>query len=364
MKKVICCVGTRPNFIKIVKFQALFEQAGIEYRLLHTGQHFDRNMSEVFFEELGLGEPDYYLGIGGGTHGQVVGRITEKVEQIFMEEQPDLVIVPGDVNSTFACAFAASSLRIPVAHIESGLRSFDMDMPEERNRILTDAISDLLLVTEQVGMDNLAKEGKSGAGVQLVGNTMVDALRLMMPVIEKSNVSKVLGVEKDGFMLCTFHRPVNVDQEDSLRVIADSLKAAAGMCPVVFPIHPRTRKRLQEFGLQDFLDHPGIKFTDPIGYIDFIHLVSKSKAVLSDSGGIQTETSFLDIPCFTVRDTTELWMTVEQGTNTLLPLDAQRITAELEQLMQGQRKNSRNSELWDGMASERCMPHFLNLINA
>ncbi len=246
MKKILTCVGTRPNFIKVIKLKTLFSNKGLEYKLLHTGQHFDENMSEIFFKELKLGQPDFHLGVEGSSINEVVGKIIKEMEPVLNQYKPDMVIVPGDVNSTFACAFAAASQNIPTAHIESGLRSFDRTMPEERNRVLTDHLAEILFVTEPVGVQNLLNEGIKKDRIKLVGNTIVDALVEMMPLVDKSDVLKREGIA-EKFCLVTFHRPVNVDSEQNLSLVVETLNRISEIIKVVFPIHPRTQVRLKEW---------------------------------------------------------------------------------------------------------------------
>ncbi len=354
MKKILTCVGTRPNFIKVVKLRKLFEEVGFQYKILHTGQHFDYKMSEVFFQQLGLGEPDYYLGVGGGSNNEVVGKIISEAEKVMLEYKPDMVIVPGDVNSTFACAFAAASLRIPVGHIEAGLRSFDMDMPEERNRILTDNISDLLFITEQTGVDNLLKAGFESNKIKLVGNTIVDALVQMLPLVDDCKVLDDLKISK-SYCAVTFHRPVNVDDEKNLVVIVDALVRISKMLTVVFPVHPRTLKNLEKLGLKEKLESSAVKMIEPLGYIEFLKLMKESACLISDSGGVQIETSYFNIPCFTLRDTAELKITLEEGTNQLLKLDADVIVKNVEEVVKGNRKQAKPQMVWDGKASERIV---------
>ena len=354
MKKILTCVGTRPNFIKIVKLEKLFRDAGFEYRILHTGQHFDKKMSDVFFHQLDLRKPDYYLGIGGGSNNEVVGKIIIEAEKVLLDYQPDLLIVPGDVNSTFACAFAAASLRIPVAHIESGLRSGDMDMPEERNRILTDSLSDLLFVTEPVGVEHLKQSGCPDEKIKLVGNTIVDALLEMMPLVENSTILDELKISKP-YAAVTFHRPVNVDDLKNLTEIVNMLSQIATLMEVVFPIHPRTLKRLEETGLKDKINNPRIQLVEPLGYIEFLKLMKESACVISDSGGAQIESSYFNIPCLTIRDRTELKITIEEGTNQLMPLNAEKIVARVQEILSGKPKTAQPSWLWDGKASERIV---------
>jgi UDP-N-acetylglucosamine 2-epimerase (non-hydrolysing) len=311
-------------------------------------------MSDVFLQQLGLGEPDYFLGIGGGSNNEVVGKIIIEVERVLSEYKPDMLIVPGDVNSTFACAFAAASLRIPVAHIESGLRSMDMDMPEERNRILTDRLSDLLFVTEQVGIDHLVREGVATTKIKLVGNTIVDALIEMKPLIDQSTVLEDNQITAP-YCLMTFHRPVNVDSHEQLQVITDIVTEVAKRMTVVFPIHPRTLKNLELFGLKAALDIPAVRIIPPQGYIEFIRLMKESTIVISDSGGIQIETSCFGVPCFTVRDTTELKITIEKGTNQLVPLDASVVTERVDAILAAPKQARETLMEWDGQATERIV---------
>ncbi len=351
MKKILTCVGTRPNFIKVMKLRELLEGSGFEYKLLHTGQHFDDNMSRVFFDQLKLGEPDFYLGVSGGTNNEVVGRIIKDIDPVIRQYNPDMVIVPGDVNSTFACAFAAASYNIPVAHIEGGLRSFDRNMPEERNRILTDHLSELIFVTEPVGVEQLKVEGIGESKIKLVGNTIVDALKEMMPLLDKSDVLEQVGA-KGKFCLATFHRPVNVDSPEALKKIVEILIGISKRARVVFPVHPRTRAKLEQHNMVSGLDH-NIIITEPKGYIDFLKLMKESSCVISDSGGLQIESSYLNIPCFTVRTTTELKITIEQGTNTLVDLVPDVVVAMVGKALEGDKKKSAKSPLWDGKASER-----------
>jgi len=359
-KKILTCVGTRPNFVKVLRLRRLFEQAGYDYRLLHTGQHFDDNMSGIFFEQLRLGKPDFFLGIGGGTNNEVVGKVIISSEKVICEYKPDLVIVPGDVNSTFACAFAAASLSVPVAHIESGLRSFDKSMPEERNRILTDRLASLLFVTEPIGATNLLSEGTDPKKIVLSGNTIVDALKDMLPFIEQSQVLGTNNLEAGKYILCTFHRPVNVDKKESLQEIVHILRTLADKAIVVFPAHPRTINHFQKFDLFHQLKNvSNIRILTPQGYIEFLVLMKNSLCIVSDSGGVQIESSFFDIPCFTVRETTELKITLERGTNSLVPLDADEINSLVENLPSISIKRKDFVQEWDGNASERIV-HSIN----
>lgn len=351
-KKVLTCVGTRPNLIKITQLHRCFEAYPfIEHKLLHTGQHFDYNMNDVFFKELGIKAPDAFLNINQGTQINVIARIMEAFETFIQNDRPDLVMVPGDVNSSFACAFVAQRYGIPVAHIESGLRSFDMTMPEEANRILIDVLADLYFVTEPSGEANLLGTGVDKKKIKYVGNTMIDSLVAFTPMIDQSEVRKRLGVS--DYYLLTFHRPINVDNKENLKTLAETIAAIATQRQVVFPVHPRTRKRLEEFGLSHLLQSSNVILTDPIGYIDFIHLVKNSKAVITDSGGVQEETTFMGVPCITVRPSTERPVTITEGTNTLAPLNRDVILDLLQAIDTGTYKRGVVPFRWDGCSSER-----------
>lgn len=353
-KKILTCVGTRPNLIKITQFNRCFAKyENLEHKLLHTGQHFDYNMNDVFFEELNIPRPDVFLNINQGSQVNIIAAIMNAFEGFISEYKPDLVIVPGDVNSSFACAFVAQRLGIPVAHIESGLRSFDMSMPEEVNRILIDDLSELYFVTEESGTHNLISEGKSNSKIKFTGNTMIDSLVAFMPVIDNSPIREKLSL-KDYYLL-TFHRPVNVDNRVNLTTLVDIILEMSINKQVVFPIHPRTRNRLAEFSLDDKLNNSNIILTDPIGYIDFINLVKNAVAVITDSGGVQEETTFMEVPCITVRPNTERPITVDIGTNTLSRLDRTDVKNLLNQINRNEYKTGKIPPLWDGKASERIV---------
>lgn len=354
MKKIISVVGARPNFIKIAPLHRAFQpyQEKIKHLICHTGQHFDEKMSEVFFKEFGLPKPDFNLGIGGGSHASQTARIMLAFEEILVAEKPDLVIVPGDVNSTMACSLVASKFGIPIAHVESGLRSFDRGMPEEVNRVVTDVLSDFLFVSEPSGLINLKNEGIADEKVFYVGNIMIDSLVDFLPKIEASQKVKELGMEKGEYVLVTFHRPSNVDSPEFLNELVDMLNDIAVRVPVVFPIHPRTRKHLESNGmLNKFSDN--VKFTEPIGYIDFLALVKDARFIITDSGGIQEETTFLGVQCITVRDNTERPVTVELGTNQLIGTDLKDVKKAYDKLFAGELKEGRIPELWDGQTAMR-----------
>lgn len=367
--KIISVVGARPNFMKVapihkqllvmsdellVKSKTENPKLKIEHLICHTGQHYDEKMSKVFFDELELPKPDFYLGVGGGSHAEQTGRVMIEFEKIMIQEKPDLVIVVGDVNSTIACSLAAVKLGIKVAHVEAGLRSFDRDMPEEINRILTDSISDYLFVSEPDGIKNLRKEGKKEEKIIFVGNTMIDSLVNYLPVIEKSKILSELSLVKEDYVLVTFHRPSNVDMDKNLSEIVNLLNKISEKKKVVFPIHPRTKKKLKETYLDKTL-HKNIILTEPIGYIDFIALVKNSAVVITDSGGIQEETTFLGVPCITTRKTTERPITVEIGTNVLVGEDFEKAFSVASDILNGKKKIGQIPKLWDGKAAERIV---------
>lgn len=362
-KKVLVCVGTRPNLIKITQLEKAFkEYPSLEYVLLHTGQHYDEQMNEIFFNQLKIKKPDFQFKLQSTTQIAQIAEIMIKFEAVCRELNPDLVMVPGDVNSSFACAFVANRLQIPVAHIESGLRSFDHSMPEEVNRILIDKMSQLHFVTEESGIHNLQQEGHDSDSIRYVGNSMIDSLISFMPHIDRCAISSKLGLEKEGYILATFHRPVNVDSPDNLREIVSIVEHALKYGKVVFPIHPRTRQNLKKFDITLDLSNPELLLTEPLGYIEFLHLVKNAKIVLTDSGGVQEETTFLQVPCLTVRPNTERPVTIDIGTNQLVPLDAKTIDQTIKNLLQGEIK-SQIPPYWDGRSSERILQevfHFLS----
>ncbi|MDW7694631.1 UDP-N-acetylglucosamine 2-epimerase (non-hydrolyzing) [Flammeovirgaceae bacterium SG7u.111] len=357
IKKVLVCVGTRPNLIKITQFESVFKKyPDLEFVLLHTGQHYDYQMNQVFFEELQIKKPDVFLGVKGKSQLGTIADILSKMEEVLTEMNPDLVMVPGDVNSSLACALAAHRLGYPVAHIESGLRSEDRTMPEELNRILIDDLSDIHLVTEPSGEQNLKKESKNHSVIEYVGNTMIDSLVAYQPMVAKSSVLEKLSLESNSFTTVTFHRPVNVDNQDSLIEVVNIIKGLSKSITVVFPVHPRTKKQLVEHGLFESLENEkNVVLTEPLGYFDFMKLVSNSKFIVTDSGGIQEETTFLQVPCLTIRPNTERPVTITEGSNTLLPLDQKLVFTEVEKIMDGTYKSGEVPALWDGKATERIV---------
>ncbi|HEX6753473.1 MAG TPA: UDP-N-acetylglucosamine 2-epimerase (non-hydrolyzing) [Solirubrobacterales bacterium] len=348
--RIVYVVGTRPNFVKTAPVIGALRERLPEGRhaLVHTGQHYDRSMSEVFLEELGVPAPDHMLEVGSGSHAQQTARVMERLEPVLADERPDLVIVPGDVNSTVAATLAAAKMGIPVAHVESGLRSFDRTMPEELNRIVTDQLSDQLFLHCQDAVDNLSAEGITEDRMHLVGNTMIDTLAALEERFRAAGAAGRLGVEPGAYVLVTLHRPALVDGPLLGETIAQ-LAALAREMPVVFPVHPRTRKMMEATDSE----HPGLLLCEPLGYIDFLSLLADAGAVLTDSGGIQEETTYLGIPCFTLRDNTERPITITEGTNTLLGLDPAAISGIPAALAKRPAKRPDPPPLWDGQASER-----------
>ncbi len=355
--KFISVVGARPNFMKVAPLHREFSRTNsVHHMIVHTGQHYDQNMSKVFFEDLELPEPDVYLGVGSGTHAEQTARIMIEFEKVLVKEQPDLVIVVGDVNSTVACSLTASKLSIPIAHVEAGLRSFDRSMPEEINRIVTDALSDYLFVTEGIGVVNLKNEGVREKKIFLVGDVMIDSLVYYREKATRSGIKKAFGVSAGEYTLATLHRPGNVDNCENLETISKIFRGIEQYGKIIFPIHPRTRKRIEEFGLtSQFTAVKNLVLTDPLGYLDFLNLMIGAKIVLTDSGGIQEETTFLKVPCITLRETTERPATSEVGTNVLAGLSIEKIAALSDECYSGKWKKSNVPELLDGKAAERIM---------
>jgi UDP-N-acetylglucosamine 2-epimerase (non-hydrolysing) len=348
--RIVYVVGTRPNFVKTAPVIGALRERLPEgnHTIVHTGQHYDRLMSEVFLEELGVPEPDHMLEVGSGSHAQQTARVMERLEPVLAEERPDLVMVPGDVNSTLAAALTAAKMQIPLAHIESGLRSFDRTMPEELNRIVADQLSDHLFIHSPEANDNLHAEGIPAARIHLVGNTMIDTLVALEERFRAIGTAAKLGVETGGYVLVTLHRPALVDGP-LLTETVERLADLARELPVVFPVHPRTRKMMEAIDAE----HPGLHLCEPLGYLDFLSLLADAGAVLTDSGGIQEETTYLGIPCFTLRANTERPITITAGTNTLLDLDPAAIAQIPQALSQRPAKRAAPPPLWDGHAAER-----------
>ncbi len=361
--KVIQVVGARPNFMKVAPLhRAIQKLAGWTSKIVHTGQHFDAKMSDVFFTQLELPTPDYFLGIGGGSHTEVTAHIMLAFEKIVADEKPDLIIVVGDVTSTLACTLVAIKMGIPLAHVEAGLRSFDRTMPEELNRLLTDSVANYLFVTEESGLTHLKNEGVPDEKVFFSGNVMIDSLVRYQEKAKNSTILAELGLlptasglHTSDYIVMTMHRPANVDTEKGLNSILELIELSTKKTKVVFPIHPRTRSNMAKFGLEDALtQNKNLILTEPLGYLEFIQLMTHSKAILTDSGGIQEETTYLGIPCLTFRDSTERPVTVTMGTNQLLAdLDPQKTYQALEKILAGEVKKGSIPPLWDGHAAER-----------
>ncbi len=358
--RLACIVGARPNLMKMAPLlRALGPYSDVEAVLIHTGQHYDKNLSDVFFEQLEMPRPDVTLEVGSGSHAVQTARVLERFEGVLVEADRqgrpfDRVIVVGDVNSTMAATLAAAKLNVPVAHVEAGLRSFDRTMPEEINRIVTDAIADLLLVSEPAGMENLRREGHPEEHLRLVGNVMIDTLKFMLPKARQCDTLAKMGLEPGKYGVVTLHRPSNVDAAETLRPILDVLVDVSESLPVVFPIHPRTQERIKRFGLAEKMDSAGGMIqTEPLGYLEFLALTSQAKVIVTDSGGLQEESTVLGIPCLTARPNTERPITVGQGTSTLVGNDAGKLRSCLASVLDGTYKQGTCPELWDGQAAER-----------
>jgi UDP-N-acetylglucosamine 2-epimerase (non-hydrolysing) len=349
--RIVYVIGTRPNFVKTAPVISALRQRLPDGRhtIVHTGQHYDRLMSDVFLEELGVPAPDHMLEVGSGSHAQQTARVMERLEPVLEAERPDLVMVPGDVNSTLAAVLTATKMGIPVAHIESGLRSFDRTMPEEVNRIVADEFSEYLFLHSDEAIENLRAEGIADERMHFVGNTMIDTLVALEGRIGEAGSAARLGVEPGGYALVTLHRPALVDGP-LLPETVGRLAALAEEMPVVFPVHPRTRKMMEAASAAD---HPGLMLVEPLGYVDFLSLLADAGAVLTDSGGIQEETTYLGVPCFTLRDNTERPVTIRAGTNTLLGLDPAAIAGIPAALAGRSGARPDPPPLWDGHAAER-----------
>lgn len=359
--KLVNVVGARPNLMKIAPLMRAYgEDPAFEPVLVHTGQHYDANMSSLFFEQLGIPEPDVNLGVGSGSHAEQTASIMQSFEPVLREADPDAVVVVGDVNGTLACALVAAKLTIPVVHIEAGLRSFDRSMPEEINRMLTDAVSDLLFCTEPSAVENLGREGADPTKVHLVGNLMIDALLTHKRHAEASTILTEFDLEPRHFSLTTLHRPSNVDEPVVFRRILEALEEIGRDGPVVFPAHPRTVARMREFGLHDWIERsPSFRLTAPLGYLEFLRLMIDATVVLTDSGGIQEETTALGVPCLTLRENTERPITVTAGTNRIVGTDPAAIL----NAYRAARTKSGSAgapPLWDGKAADRITPVLKN----
>jgi UDP-N-acetylglucosamine 2-epimerase (non-hydrolysing) len=359
-KKIIHVVGARPNFMKIAPVMRAVARAGFaEQKLVHTGQHYDVAMSDVFFTDLGMPVPDIHLGVGSGSHAEQTAKVMTGFEKVCLAERPDLVVVAGDVNSTLACAVDCAKLRVPCAHVEAGLRSFDLDMPEEVNRIVTDRLCEILLTPSPDGDENLLREGTDPSRIFRVGNVMIDTLLSHLPKARATGSPARLNVAPGTYAVLTLHRPSNVDDRSVLRDLLEALGEVQRKLPIVFPVHPRTRRRIEEFGLGPTVARlSGLHLCDPLGYLEFLGLSSQAKLVLTDSGGLQEETTALGIPCLTLRENTERPITLTEGTNVLVGVDRPRIVDAANRVLDGHGKSGRVPALWDGKASERIAEVF------
>lgn len=355
--KILNIVGARPNFMKIAPIhREMGKYPGLKPLLIHTGQHYDQKMSKLFFQDLLLPEPDVYLGVGSGTHTEQTARIMLDFEKVMEEQKPDLVLVVGDVNSTAACSLVAAKMQTKIAHVEAGLRSFDRTMPEEINRMITDALSDFLFVTEKSGLENLKNEGIPDNKVFFTGNVMIDSLKFFLEKARESSILSDLQVNGSPFALVTLHRPSNVDVKENLENLFYTFSVIGKEVKIVFPMHPRTKKMIDTFDLENYVASiENLIITDPIGYLDFMQLMQNARLILTDSGGIQEETTYLGIPCITIRENTERPITVDIGTNVLVGPKADRIIHETEKIISGNGKKGKIPELWDGNAAERIV---------
>jgi UDP-N-acetylglucosamine 2-epimerase (non-hydrolysing) len=353
--------GARPNFMKIAPIvRALQAQQTLSFKIIHTGQHYDRDMNDVFFEELGIPQPDLFMAAGGGSHAQQTAKIMIGFEELCIAERPAAVLVVGDVNSTLACSIVAKKLNIPVAHVEAGLRSGDMSMPEEINRLVTDSISDWFFVTEPSAVEHLKREGKPDAAIHYVGHVMVDNVLFQADKLTRADTSgfetaafKAARCEQGGrYGVVTLHRPSNVDNAANFTRIAAALKDIAADLPLIFPVHPRTRANMEKFGIDL---GPNITLAGPQAYMAFLNLWKDAAVVLTDSGGLQEETTALGVPCITIRENTERPVTVDEGSNVLVGTDPVRITSEARKVLRGEGKQGRRPHLWDGKAAERIV---------
>ncbi len=360
-RKIILVAGARPNFMKIApvwqelkKYPEHFEPL-----VVHTGQHYDANMSDNIFRDLELPEPDIYLGVGSGTHAEQTAGVMVSFEKICVDVSQDLTVVVGDINSTMACAISSAKSNIPIAHIEAGLRSWDRTMPEEINRLITDSISDILLTPSADADENLLREGHPSEHIRRVGNIMIDSLISVQPKALKADTCKHMGIMPDSYGLITLHRPSNVDSEESLREIVTTLSKFAESTEIIFPVHPRTRKNLNNYGLLEILEKSkGVRLLEPLGYLDFMNLLMNTKFVLTDSGGIQEETTYLGIPCLTLRLNTERPITITEGTNEIVSLD--NLESRITEVCNGNWKKGKVPDLWDGMTASRIVKFIQN----
>lgn len=354
---VLHVVGARPNFMKVAPVHAAFrKRAGVRQTLVHTGQHYDANLSDIFFEQLGIPRPDVSLEVGSGSHAVQTAEVMIRFEKTILERQPDLVLVYGDVNSTVAATLVCAKLGTKLAHVEAGLRSFDRTMPEEINRLVTDQLADMLLIPSEEAIGNLLREGVAREKIHFVGNVMIDTLRSLLP---QARMPEIPGLG-DKYALVTLHRPSNVDEPETLKRILATLTRISEQLQIVFPVHPRTKARIQSMGYQ-FENSTRIFGIPPIGYLECLALQQKATVVVTDSGGLQEETTALGVPCLTVRENTERPITITHGTNTLVGTDMELLTSEVNKILTGHGKGGRVPPLWDGSASERIADIVLNV---
>ncbi len=349
MTQVLCIVGARPNFMKIAPIMTAFQTSGISAKLVHTGQHYDEAMNDRFFSDLGIRAPDYHLEVGSGSHANQTAEVMKRFEPVMLEENPSAVLVVGDVNSTIACALVASKLNVPVVHVEAGLRSYDRGMPEEINRVLTDQISSLLFTTERSALENLKREGIDESSVHFVGNVMIDSLHRNL--VRAVPAGHTLGGNSDQYALLTLHRPSNVDDKSVLASLLEAVDEISRSLPVVFPMHPRTSAKVESFGLHGLLKN--LHVLPPAGYLEMLGLMKSARLVMTDSGGIQEETTALGVPCLTLRENTERPITLHEGTNTLIGVDTNALKKAVSEILATGGKAGRVPEYWDGRAAER-----------
>jgi UDP-N-acetylglucosamine 2-epimerase (non-hydrolysing) len=365
MLKILNIVGARPNFMKIAPIYAEMKRRSSEFLplIVHTGQHYDAAMSDSFFVDLGMPTPDVHLNVGSASHAVQTAKIMMEFEPILLGQLPDWVLVVGDVNSTIACALVSAKLGVKVAHVEAGLRSYDRTMPEEINRILTDSISDLLLTPSPDADENLKKEGISESKIKLVGNVMIDSLLRNLKIAESSTVRGDFDLNEKDYAVLTLHRPSNVDDKTTFSALLEALLAIAEKLPIIFPAHPRTRGRIEEFGFSEKVKSSNIKLIEPLGYLDFMRLYSSSKLVLTDSGGLQEETTALGIPCLTLRENTERPITIEMGTNILVGTSPEKIKQTAFEVLADQNftANAKIPPLWDGETAKRICDALLQV---
>ena len=355
--KIINIAGARPNFMKIAAVMAAYKsQPALQPLLVHTGQHYDERMSDLFFRQLGIPAPDINLGVGSASHAVQTAEIMKAFEPVVLAHKPDAVLVVGDVNSTIACGLVAVKAGVKLIHVEAGLRSFDRNMPEEINRVLTDAISDLLFCSEPSGADNLKREGVPAEKIFLVGNVMIDTLLRNKAKADASRILEELDLRPGGYAVLTLHRPSNVDDQAAFGRILDALEVIQAETPIIFPIHPRTRKNLADSPLGDRVEGmAGLRLIDPAGYLDFMKLMSSARVVLTDSGGIQEETTILKVPCLTLRENTERPITAEVGSNRIVGTDPEKILSGYREAVSGGGRPPQDPPLWDGHAAERIV---------